>query len=92
MAKYRQSSGYDAEAYNKLAYQINLKQLGKQRLSRQQTQNASLQVNKVKDVKGAELLAGNTCARSNHKKRWPGLTSPLIGQEPQAVSRLKEKS
>ncbi|KLV03584.1 hypothetical protein ABT56_18455 [Photobacterium aquae] len=56
LARYRNSSGFDSNAYSKLTYQVNLNQLGKRRLSSQQTQQASQQISTIKDAKGAELL------------------------------------
>lgn len=56
LARYRQSAGYQPEAYNKLAYQVHLTQLGQARLSTADADAAGKQVTQLRDAKGAEML------------------------------------
>ncbi|PSW21939.1 hypothetical protein C9I98_01350 [Photobacterium sanctipauli] len=66
LTKYKQSSGFNQAEYDKLAYQVQLSQLGNQRVSSATAKTASKQIQQVKDPKGAELLGWQYLKTKNY--------------------------
>ncbi|MGF1701301.1 tetratricopeptide repeat protein [Photobacterium makurazakiensis] len=68
LARYKNSAGSDTAEYNKLAYQVQLAQLGNQRVSSSIARAASEQIRQVKDPKGAELLGWQYLKTKNYSQ------------------------
>ncbi|MGR5063000.1 tetratricopeptide repeat protein [Photobacterium sp. DNB22_13_2] len=54
--RYKNSNSYNADDYENLAYQVNLANLGQQKLNKNQTRSAGQLISHKRDAKGAELL------------------------------------